>query len=134
MKKVIVSCILIITLMFNGCSGAKNKIAINDTKNIIKITVHAQPNKDSSVKSTANKNLIADIVSYINDLDLKKTNKDAGQHDGMSYIITIYYADNTSKEYNHFGNAFFKESGKDWYEMSYKQAEKFESIYKSMEN
>lgn len=40
----------------------------------------------------------------------------------------------TTKEYVHFGNMFFKESGKGWYEIPYKQADKFDNIYKNLGN
>lgn len=120
--------------MLNGCGDTKNKTTINNTKNIIKITINTQPGNNNSLKSTENKNKITEVVNYINDLDLKKTTKDAGQYSGMAYIITVYFDDKTSTEYVHLGNMFFKESGKDWYEISYKQAEKFEGIYKSLGN
>ncbi len=130
MRKTITLCLLIaILLMVNGCSTAKDSSIIKNTDNISKITVRTQPGKDSSLKSTEDKSHITDVVNYINGLDLKKTTKDAGKYNGMSYVITIYYGDNTSTEYVHFGNMFFKESGRYWYEMSYNQAEKFEDIY-----
>lgn len=135
MKKSIFSFLLIaILLILNGCSATKDKTTINNTKNIIKITINTQPDNSGSFKSTENKSQITEIINYINDLDLKKTTKDAGQYVGMAYIITVYFDDKTTTEYVHFGNMFFKESGSDWYEIPYNQAEKFEGIYKSLGN
>jgi hypothetical protein len=120
--------------MINSCSTQKDDVAISNTKNIIKITIKTQPGNDSSLKSTENKSEIIKIVNYINGLDLKKIAKKPDEYTGMSYIITFYFNDKTSKEYVHFGNMFFKESGKGWYEMPYNQAKELEDIYKSLDN
>jgi hypothetical protein len=66
-------------------------------------------------------------------LELKKTTKDPNEYTGMTYIITVYFDDTTSKEYVHFGNMFLKESGKDWYEIPYNKAQELERIYNSLE-
>lgn len=135
MKKIISSFLLIaILLMLSGCSAKKDNITINNTKNIIKITIKTQPGNDSSIKSTENKSQITEIINYINGLDLKKTAKNPDDYTGMIYIITVYFDDTTSTEYAHFGNMFFKESGKDWYEIPYDQAEELEGIYKSLDS
>lgn len=135
MKKIIfLSALFFIFVMLSGCGTTKNKRTINNAKNIIKITVNTQPGNEKSLKTTENKNEITEIVNYLNGLDLKKTSKDAGQYTGMSYVITVYFDDKTNKEYIHFGNMFFKESEKDWYEIPYKQADNFESIYKNLDN
>lgn len=132
MRKVVASFVLLAALLIlNGCSATKDKTIIDSTRNISKITIYTQPGGDSSLKSTEDKSQMTDVVDYINELDLKKTTKDAGQYNGMSYIITVFYDDKTSIEYVHFG-MFFKESGKGWYEVPYKQAEKFEGIYNSL--
>jgi hypothetical protein len=112
----------------------KNKQVINNIKNITKITVTTEPGGDKKLKTIKNKDEIEDIVNYINDLDMKKTSEDVTKYSGMSYIITVYYKDKTSKEYVHYGNIFFKEMGKEWYTIPYKQAEKFESIYNNVGN
>jgi hypothetical protein len=111
--------------MLNGCSATKDKKNIVKAKNIVKITIKTQP---GNLKSTEDKNQISDVINYINALDLKKTTKDAGQYKGMAYIITVFYEDKTNSEYFHFSNMFFKESGKGWYEIPYKQAEKIKNI------
>lgn len=71
-------------------------------------------------------------MDYINKLKLKNTTKNANEYLGMSITIKVYYNDNTSKEYVHMGNMFFKEAGKSWYEMNYSQAEKFQEIYNNL--
>jgi hypothetical protein len=135
MKKIIYSCLLItILLMLSGCSDKKDNIIIYNTKNIIKITIKTQPGNDSTLKSTENENKIIEIVNYINGLDLKKTRKNPDEYTGMAYIIIFDFNDATSTQYAHFGNMFFKESGKGWYEMPYNQAEEFKGIYKSLDN
>lgn len=103
-----------------------------DGNNISKITIYTLPGKDSSLKTTTNENEIMKIVNYINSLNLQKPTEDADKYFGMSYIITIYYDNKTSNEYVHFGNMFFKEWNKDWYEIPYEQAEKFEGIYNNI--
>lgn len=120
--------------MLNGCSSTKNKEIIDNTNDIVKISIKTHPGNDSNLKSTEDKKQISEITNYINALDLKKTNKDAEKYAGMSYVITVFYGDKTSREYIHFGNMFFKESGGDWYEIPYKQAEKFESIFNDLGN
>lgn len=133
MKKIISICLLIVIILtLNGCSTKKDGILPDSTKNIIKITVDAQPGGDSSLKSTDDKEKITEIYDYLKALDLKKTTDDAGRYTGMSYIITLYFDDDTCREYIHFGNKFFKELGKEWYEMTYVQAERFEDIYNSL--
>lgn len=135
MKKIFyVSTIIAILIMLSGCGTTKSKPTINNPNNITKITVTTQPGNEKSLKTTENKNEITDIINYLNSLELKKTSKDAGQYNGVSYIITVYFDDKTTKEYVHFGDMFFKESGKDWYEIPYKQAEKFNNIYKNLGN
>lgn len=135
MKKIFsISIIIAILIMLSGCGATNNKLTINNSNNITKITVTTQPGNDKSLKTTEKKNEIIDIINYLNSLDLKKPSKDAGQYAGMSYVITVYFDDKTTKEYVHFGNMFFKESGKDWYEIPYKQAEKFEDIYRNLGN
>lgn len=120
--------------MINSCSTQSDDVAVCNTQNIIKITIKTQPGNDSSLKSTENKSKITEIVNYINSLDLKKTAKKPDEYTGMSYVITFYFNDITSKEYVHFGNMFFKESGKDWCEMPYNQAEELKDIYKSLDD
>jgi hypothetical protein len=133
MKRLVVSCLLFaVLLMLNGCSVKKADKIIDNSKEVVRITIKTLPGNDISLKSTEDKKQISELINYINALDLKKTTKDAGQYSGMAYIINLFYEDQTSKEYVHFGNMFFKESGKDWYEIPYKQAEKFESIYNSL--
>lgn len=66
-------------------------------------------------------------------MELKKTTKDPNEYTGMTYIITVYFDDTTSKEYVHFGNMFLKESGKDCYEIPYKKVQELERIYNSLE-
>ena len=135
MKKIISSCLLIaILLMLSSCSTKKDNITINNAKNIIKITIKTKPGNDRSIKSTENKSRITEIANYINGLDLKKITKNPNEYTGGAYIITLYFDDKTSTEYVHFGNMFFKESGKDWYEMSYNQAEELDDIYNSLDN
>ncbi len=133
---VIVFSIVLVTavgigLMANPKAAIGGKPIINNTNDVIKITVKTQPGNDS-LKTTEDRHQIIEVINYINGLDLKKTTKDVGQNNGMSYIITIYYSNDTSMEYVHFGNAFFIESGNDWYEMPYNQAEKFEAIYNGL--
>lgn len=133
MKKIIVPLVLLFVLLtLIGCSTTKNKITINNIKDITKITVTT--GGDKTLKTTENKDEITNIVNYINGLDLKKTSENANEYNGLAFVIIIYFSDNTSKEYIHFGNKFFRESGKDWYEIPYQQAEKFESIYNSLGN
>jgi hypothetical protein len=139
MKKIIASCLLLVVLLIlNGCSTTEEKTSIDktknidNTKNIVKITIRTQPGNDNNLRSTEDKKQISVVFNYINDLDLKKTTKDAGQYNGMSYIITVFFEDKKSTEYVLFGNMFFKESGKVWYEIPYKQAEKIEDIYNSL--
>lgn len=135
MKKIIYSCLLItILLMLSGCSEKKDNIIINNTKNIIKITIKTQPGNDSTLKYTENENKIIEIVNYINGLELKKTRRNPNEYTGMTYTIIFDFDDATSTEYDHFGNMLFKEAGKYWYEMPYNQAEEFEGIYKSLDN
>lgn len=135
MKKIISWGLLIaILLTLYGCGAKKEKITFDNTENIIKITIYTLPGNKSSLKSTEDKGQITEIIDYINGLDLKKPTKDADQYVGMSYIITVYFDDKTNIEYIHFGNTFFKELGKEWYEIPYEQAEKFEGIYKSLGN
>ena len=135
MKKIIYSCLLItILLMVSGCSYKKDNIIIYNTKNIIKITIKTQSRNDSTLKYTENENKIIEIVNYINGLELKKTRKNPDEYTGMTYTIIFDFDDATSTEYAHFANMFFKQSGRDWYEMPYNQAEEFEGIYKSLDN
>lgn len=118
-------------ISFIGYGTTKNKLTI---KNITKITVTTAPGYDNALKTTENKNEIADIINYLNDLHLEKTHKNVAEYCGMSYIITVYYSNKKSKEYVHFGNMFFKETGKEWYEISYKEAVEFGKIYNNMGN
>lgn len=121
-----------IGLMANPRTVTGDKSIISNARDVLKITVETQPGDESSLKMIEDKEHIMDVINYINGLNLKKTDKDPSQYEGMSYIITIYYSNGTSTEYIHFGNRFFKESGSDWYEMPYKQAVKFAGIYKSL--
>ncbi len=120
--------------MINSCSTQSDDVVISNTKNIIKITIKTQQGNNSSLKSTDNKSEITAIVNYINSLDLKKTSKKPDEYTGMSYVITFYFNNKTSKEYIHLVNMFFKEFGKDWCEMPYNQAEELKDIYKSLDN
>ena len=122
---------MLVAILMILCSCGTTKL---NTNNISKITVTTIPGDDKSFKSTENKDEISSIINYINSLKLKETTKNAKDYYGMNYIITIYFNDKTSKKYIHAGNIFFKESGKDWYEMQYDQAEKFDNIYKSIGN
>lgn len=128
------SVIIAILIILCSCSAEKDKLTIGSTENITKITVTTWPGINKSLKTTENKKEIIDIANYINSLRLKETTKDAGEYNGMFYIITVYFNDKTKKEYTLLGNMFFKESGKDWYEIQYNQAVKFESIYKGIDN
>lgn len=128
----ITSVIIGILIMLCSCSTKEDKLTKGSIENITKITVTTIPGTNKSLKTTENKKEITDIANYINSLRLKETTKDAGEYNGMSYIITVYFNDKTRKEYILLGNMFFKESGKEWYEMQYDQAEKFESIYKGI--
>ena len=134
---IIVFSIVIVTivgigLMADPKAAPSDKSIINNTNDVPKITVKTQQGNDSNLKTTEDKHQIIDIINYFNSLDLKKTTKDVGRYNGMSYIITIYYSNGTSVEYVHFGNKFFKESGGDWYEIPYNQAKEFENIYNAL--
>lgn len=130
MRKVIfISAIMAVLMILSGFTASKDNLKIN-TQNITKITVTTGGNK--TLKITKNKDKIKDIVNYINGLNFKKTSANVSHYNGLAYVITFYFTDKTSKEYVHYGNKFFRESGKKWYEIPYKQAVKFESIYKSL--
>lgn len=145
MKKFISAIIIIfivivaILIMFIGKDTPNDKPMIKNTKNITKISVSFQPNKYHMSYTTENKKEITNIVNYINGLDLKKTSKDVRLYPGLWYVITIFFKHKiflfeyqTSKEYVHYSNLFFRENGKDWYDMPYEQAEKMDTIYKNL--
>jgi hypothetical protein len=79
--------------MLNSCTTTKDKTSINNSKNVVKISIKTQPGNDNNLRSTDDKKQISDVINYINALDLKGTSKDAGQYHGMSYIITVFYDD-----------------------------------------
>ena len=132
MRKSVASFLLIfILLILKGCSVTKDKPIIDNTQDIVKISIKTQPGEDRNLKSTEDKKHISEIINYINTLDLEKTRIDVGQYDGMSYVITVFY-NNTRTEYILFGT-FFMDSEGDWYEIPYKQGERFEDIYNGLD-
>jgi hypothetical protein len=131
MRKIIAQFILLfIPLILIGCSTTKDETINIHTKDITKIVVTT--GGDKTLKTTENKDEITNIVNYINGLDLIETSENATEYDGLAFVITIYFSNNTSNEYIHYGNKFFRESEKGWYKIPYQQAEKFESIYNSL--
>lgn len=128
MKKFIFLYTLItIIIMLNGCSATKNTLTINHATNITKIEIKAYP---GSLKTTENNNEITEIINYFNSLDLKKTTKTTVT--GMSYTITVYFNDKTSKKYEQVGNSYFIDTETNWYKIPYEQAQKFEDIYNNL--
>lgn len=131
MKKLItILLVAIILLMLGSFSNKGNGVIEITSKDVVKVSINTRPG-DKEI-ATQNVREIDDIVSYLDGLDLRNTTKDPGQHYGMSYIITLHLSNESTKEYIHFGNTFFKESGDVWYEMSYEQAEKFDGILRKL--
>lgn len=131
MKKIVFVLIATLVLMLSGCGAVKNNQMINTDRNIIKITITTGGVKQ--LKTTENKNEIIYIVNYINGLDLKKTTEDVIKLTGGSCVITIYFNNKINKQFVNYGNLFFKESGKEWYAIPYKQANKIYEIYNNLE-
>lgn len=123
--------IIILTVVILAIyNSSNNKLLVKD-KNIKKITISIDGG-DKLIKTTENISEIADIVKHMNGLHLKRTHTDVNEYTGTAFVITLYYGNQPSREYVEYGNMFIKESGKGWYRISYKEAEKFEEFYNKL--
>ncbi len=69
------------------------------------------------------------IISYLSDLDLTADfSENPNEYSGMTWMITLYFADGTSTTIYHFGNMFIRAEGEPWYKMDYEQGNKFDEI------
>ncbi|MBQ8399977.1 MAG: hypothetical protein IJX08_08465 [Clostridia bacterium] len=71
----------------------------------------------------------AQIIDYLLDLDLNADfGENPNEYSGMTWVITLYFADGGSTTIYHFGNMFIRAENGPWYKMNYEQANKLSEI------
>ncbi len=123
------SIFLVITTLCSllvGCSSAQN---LNiETKNVTKIEITGRPSNNTFSKTTENLEDIKKIVDYLSSLNLSESKDNPSPFERTTHTIKLHYTDGTKKEYLQLEDAFFKEAGGKWLDMSPKQGKKFASI------
>lgn len=105
-----------------------------DDKNISEIQIEQQPEFDKIGRISITKEAeIKRITDYLNSLKLKTPNNNPEEYEGSAFIITVTNKDGTEHTIVHFGNKFLR-AHEQWYEISYKQASRFEGeIYPNLD-
>ena len=136
MKKIIplfitlVGLIVVTVIALTIYNTENDGLIITNYENIKKIVI----TEYAETKTTENKNDIANIVNYINSLDLEKTSYNGYDCFGTGYFITVYFDHKIlcfnytiRKKFVHIGNRYFRKSG-NWYEIKSKYID-FTPIY-----
>ncbi len=132
MKKFLYTCFLLtILLILNGCSNSKNtrRLIIDVNRGIEKIKLEMSLPSSKPV-IIEDKEKIQEFANYINDLHLKKVESNEGYLDG-TYIINVFFNDNTSKELLIFSGKYFV-FDRYKYEITVEDAQKFLDFYYSI--
>jgi hypothetical protein len=69
------------------------------------------------------------IVDYLDSLSLQSRFKeDPDEYTGMTWVISVDYADGSTVTVYHFGNMFIRNEDGPWYRMEYEEAERFHAL------
>lgn len=134
MKKYILLSVIIISLVLTGC--AKNGVAVQGSEllkdgTIERITVSSLPGgydylftKQSDIQT---------VVDYVSNLNISQNfEENPNEYSGMTWVIGIYYQDDSKCDIYHFGNMFIRNDEGSWYRMRYEEAEKFAALLDSL--
>ena len=69
------------------------------------------------------------IVDYLDSLSLRSEfEEDPDEYVGMTWVISVDYADGSTVTVYHFGNMFIRAADGPWYRMEYEEAERFHAL------
>ena len=69
------------------------------------------------------------IVDYLDSLSLQSRFKeDPDEYTGMTWVISVDYADGSTVTVYHFGNMFIRAADGPWYRMEYEEADRFHAL------
>jgi hypothetical protein len=69
------------------------------------------------------------IVDYLDSLSLQSRFKeDPDEYTGMTWVISVDYADGSTVTVYHFGNMFIRAEDGPWYRMEYEEADRFHAL------
>lgn len=69
------------------------------------------------------------IVDYLESLSLRSEfEENPDEYTGMTWVISVEYADGSTVTVYHFGNMFIRAADGPWYRMEYEEAERFHAL------
>ena len=69
------------------------------------------------------------IVDYLDSLSLQSRFKeDPDEYTGMTWVISVDYADGSTVTVYHSGNMFIRTADGPWYRMEYEEAARFHAL------
>ncbi len=132
MKKIIILLFALTVFIFTltSCNSEVDTPILDfEAKNVKEISISTLPESDTYTRTINTSEEIAEIINFINDMDLETDfSENPDEYTGMTIVIKFICEDNSYTEVYSFGNMFLKVGNEPWIRMKYDEAEALEKL------
>jgi predicted small lipoprotein YifL len=133
MKKIFVwMLVLMLVLSLCACNGSKQtpKSPLLPDGKVTNIKVTSLPEGHDYAFSGEDADA---IVAYLSNLNLESEFKEnPDEYTGMTWVIALEYESRDAVTVYHFGNMFIRAEKGDWYQMTYEEASRLDTLLEEL--